>query len=283
MTNLFYLFSIVLGLSGQNVVKKAYAQKADGKGVYSFNTVVSLSAILFFILSPSPLDFHISILPYAIGFAVCYTVASVFTVLAIACGSLSLTSLLLSYSLMIPTFYGLIFLHDPISWGFIVGLVFLVVSLFLINKTKETARFSFKWLVYVLLSFVGNGMCTVLQKMQQDASQGAYKNEFMIIALAIVAAITLTLSLIKEKKEIGSYVRSGWLLALICGLLNGMVNMFVMILSGRMPVSLMFPLVSAGGLIITYAVSKFLYKETLSKTQFIGFVFGLAAVVFLNT
>ena len=50
-----------------------------------------------------------------------------------------------------------------------------------------------------------------------------------------------------------------------------------------MPVSLMFPLVSAGGLIITYAVSKFLYKETLSKTQFIGFVFGLAAVIFLNT
>jgi len=55
-----------------------------------------------------------------------------------------------------------------------------------------------------------------------------------------------------------------------------------MILSGRMPVSLMFSLISAGGLLVTYIVSKFLYKETLTKTQFVGFLFGLLAVVFLN-
>ena len=55
-----------------------------------------------------------------------------------------------------------------------------------------------------------------------------------------------------------------------------------MILSGKMPVSLMFPLISAGGLIVTYIVSRFFYKEKLTKIQFIGFIFGLMAVVFLN-
>ena len=36
-------------------------------------------------------------------------------------------------------------------------------------------------------------MCSTVQKMQQVASGGAYKNEFMIIALAVVAAAMLLL------------------------------------------------------------------------------------------
>ena len=65
-------------------------------------------------------------------------------------------------------------------------------------------------------------------------------------------------------------------------LVNGVVNLFVMILSGIMPVSIMFPMVSAGGIIVTYLVSRFYYKEKLTKMQFAGFLTGLASIVFLN-
>jgi drug/metabolite transporter (DMT)-like permease len=183
---------------------------------------------------------------------------------------------------MLPTFYGLIFLKDSISVGFIPGLVLLGVSLFLINKSDEKVRFSLKWIICVIVSFIGNGMCTVVQKMQQVASNSAYKNEFMIVALAIVTIAMLIVSLIKERKKIKVYAKYGWHWALICGLLNGMVNLFVMILSGRMAVSLMFPLISAGGLVVTYIVSRFCYKEKLTRVRFIGFILGLVAVVFLN-
>ena len=125
-------------------------------------------------------------------------------------------------------------------------------------------------------------MCTVVQKMQQIASKGSYKNEFMIVALAIVTVVMLLMSVLTEKKQIKQYAKVGWHWAIICGILNGMVNLFVMVLSGKMSVSLMFPLISAGGLIVTYIVSKFFYKEKLTKMQFVGFLFGLAAVVFLN-
>lgn len=125
-------------------------------------------------------------------------------------------------------------------------------------------------------------MCTVVQNMQQVAFDGAYKNEFMIVALAIVALVMSIMSLIKERKAMKVYAKAGWHWALICGLLNGMVNLFVMILSSSMPVSVMFPLISAGGLVVTYLVSRFVYKESLTKLQFVGFILGLAAVVFLN-
>lgn len=270
-----------MGISGQSIVKKPYTQKTNGAGVYFFNTLLSAAALLFFVVTSSKFSFDISFIPYSIGFAVSFAVTSVFMVLAIAYGSLSLTSLFISYSLMIPTFYGLI-IGDTVSTGFIPGMLLLVISLFLTNKSDEKAKISLKWIICVFLSFFGNGMCTVVQKMQQIASNGAYKNEFMIVALAIVTVVMLIMSILKERTEINFFAKVGWHWAIICGVLNGMVNLFVMILSGKMPVSLMFPLISAGGLIVTYIVSRFFYKEKLTKIQFIGFIFGLTAVVFLN-
>lgn len=282
LLNIFYLVAIIIGISGQSIVKKPYTQKTNGGGVYFFNTILSVSALFFFVITSPKLSFDLSFIPYSIGFAISYAVASVFMVLSIAHGSLSLTSLFISYSLMIPTLYGLIFLKDTISVGFIVGLILLIISFSLINKNDEKIKFSLKWIIFVILSFVGNGMCTVLQKMQQVASNGAYKNEFMIVALAIVTIVMLIMTLFTERKDIKSFAKSGWHWAIICGALNGMVNLFVMILSSRMAVSIMFPLISAGGLVVTYFVSRFLYKEKLSKTQLIGFIFGLMAVAFLN-
>ena len=282
MLNVIFLIAIILGVSGQNIVKKPYTQKMGGSGVYFFNAILSAAALLFFAVTATKLDFDISFIPYSIGFAASYAIATVFLVLAIAYGSLSLTSLFFSYSLMIPTLYGLVFLKDDISVGFMLGLALLVVSLFLANKNDKKAKFSFKWIICVILAFLGNGMCTVVQNMQQVAFDGAYKNEFMIVALAIVALVMSIMSLIKERKAMKVYAKAGWHWALICGLLNGMVNLFVMILSRSMPVSVMFPLISAGGLVVTYLVSRFVYKESLTKLQFVGFILGLAAVVFLN-
>lgn len=282
MLNVIFLIAIILGVSGQNIVKKPYTQKMGGSGVYFFNAIISAAALLFFAVTATKLDFDLSFIPYSIGFATSYAIATVFLVLAIAYGSLSLTSLFFSYSLMIPTLYGLVFLKDDISVVFILGLALLVVSLFLANKNDKKAKFSFKWIICVILAFLGNGMCTVVQNMQQVAFDGAYKNEFMIVALAIVALVMSIMSLIKERKAMKVYAKAGWHWALICGLLNGMVNLFVMILSNSMPVSVMFPLISAGGLVVTYLVSRFVYKESLTKLQFVGFILGLAAVVFLN-
>ncbi len=282
MGNVLYLIAIIVGVSGQSILKKPYTQKNGGNGVYFFIALVSAAAMVFFAVTSSDLQFNSAFLPYSAGFAAAFSITAIFSVWAIAYGSLSLSSLFSSYSLLIPTVYGLVFLGDPVGVGLIPGLVLLMLSLFLINKTDGKAKLSAKWLICVAISFAGNGMCSVVQKMQQVAFDGAYKNEFMIVALAIVTVVMLVMSLWKERKDIRQYAATGWHRALICGILNGMVNLFVMILSGRIPVSLMFPLISAGGLVLTYIVSKFLYKENLTKAQFVGFLLGLASIICLN-
>lgn len=279
---LFYLIMIILGISSQNILKKSFTKKAAGKGVYTFSLITSLSGMGFFILTSRDLSWNSGLIPFALFFALSFSAATVFGTLAISCGELSLTSLVTSFSLMIPTFYGLIFLREPITIGLIPGLILLAASLILINKKQTQTVGNAKWLIYVLIAFAGNGMCSVVQKMQQSTFCGAYKNEFMILSLAFVCAIMCIAATLSERRHIAVYTKSGWHFALAYGVMNGTVNLFVMILSGLMSVSLMFPLISVGGIVVTFIISKLFYKETLTKAQHIGFLLGIAAVIFLN-
>lgn len=280
--SIFYLISIIFGISFQNIIKKPFTEKHSGKGLYFFSLLVGFSAMIFFALTSKKFEWNSGLIVYAVFFALAYTTATVCSLYAVACGSLSLTALVVSYSLILPTVYGLIFLKDPLSFSMIVGFILLVISIFLINKTDEEKNISFKWIVFAILAFVGNGMASVIQKMQQIAFDGSYKNEFMIIALLFVVLFLSVFVLKKERKEIKTYAKSGWYLAISCGIANGIVNLFVMILSAIMPVSLMFPMISAGGIIVTYIVSRFFYKEKLTKIQFAGFLIGIVSVVFLS-
>ena len=65
----------------------------------------------------------------------------------------------------------------------------------------------------------------------------------MIVALAAVTASMLLFSACTERGSMKRYALEGWLPAALCGVLNGMVNLFVMILNGKMPASIMFPMI----------------------------------------
>ena len=104
----------------------------------------------------------------------------------------------------------------------------------------------------------------------------------MILAYLISVVVLLVMAATTEGKKFAKDIKAGWLFWLACGLGNGVVNYLVLILSGEMPASVMFPLISAGGILATFLVSLFLYKEKLSKYQNIGLILGIISVIFLN-
>ncbi len=282
--NSFLLCMTILSSSLQGITTKYFGRNTGGKGVFLFSTLSRIAGVLFFIMTAGSLSFDWKILPYSIAFGLFYGVGVIFNFLSIGCGPLSLTSLITSYSLMLPTAYGLFFLQDPISVGLIPGLILLLISLFLINKKSNTdsTPVSLKWGVFVALAFLGNGICSIVQSMQQRTFDGAYKNEFMIVALVFFVLMTGIITLWTERKVFVSCTKKGWIPAMICGFANALMNLLVMILQHRMSVSVLFPLMSSGSLILTFFLSKYLYKEKLSKRQLLGFFLGVCSVIFLN-
>ena len=152
----------------------------------------------------------------------------------------------------------------------------------LVIKTREAMPITWKWLLYVTIAFAGNGMCSLSQKIQQDAFEGTGKNELMIIALGIVVAVNAVFMIVKDRNEIGVFIKRGSVSGLLAGAANGVVNLFVMIMLGLMPASVVFPLISGGSIVLTYVVSRVFYNEKLSRRQMVGFIFGILSIVLLN-
>ncbi len=176
--------------------------------MFIFSAMSVTCACLFFLIkSGFKITVSGEIVPYAILFAVGYSMAVVFNFLAISAGSLSLSSLAMSYSLLIPTAYGLIFDNDKASLFFYLGILLLVVSLFLINSKKGDNEITLKWAVFAVLSLIGNGACSTVLTVQSVHFDGKYDSGFMVIALSIVAAVLFTVAFFKEK------VITTWLIA----------------------------------------------------------------------
>lgn len=280
--NSIYLVTILIFLLTQSVIRKLYSKKTHGAGVYTFSVFSAIGALLFFLLTIKNPVWDLRILPYALVFAVSYLSSGLFGLKAISVGSLSLTSLITNCSLIVPTFYSLLFLGEKGSVFLFAGVAFLIIALILVNKSSESMPITGKWLLYVSISFIGNGMCSLTQKLQQDAFEGAGKNELMIFALLFVIAGSAVMMFLQERKDIVPCAKVGFLSGIVCGIANGIVNLLVMVLLGTMPASVVFPLITGGSIVLTYVVSRVFFHEKLSKRQTLGFLFGIASIVLLN-
>ncbi len=282
--NALLLAFVIIGVTLQQVCKKAYNIRVSG-ATYSFLAASTFFSIIFFLITGSgSIALSAKAFAYSLAFALAYGIATVGSMLAISTGPLSLTSLIVQYSLVIPTFFGLIALNEPIDFSLVCGILLLLISLLFINREKsgEEKKITLKWGIYAFMAFVGNGTCSTVQKMQQISCNGMYKNEFMIVSLSITVLYLMIFAGFTEKQEIGLHLKKGVLWYIICGLANGVVNFLVLVLSTRMPASMMFPIISAGGIITTGLISVLGYKETFSLSQKIGFFLGITAVVVLN-
>lgn len=280
--NILSLLLIILGISVQHIAKKAYGRVSSG--VFSFSAISALTAATIFIATANGLHFNTGTIIYSVLFAVTFSLGTVCSFMAIRTGPLSLSSLIAQCSLVIPTIYGLLFLNEPIKTTMIAGIILLLISIFLLNMkgNDENTKISFTWAVFTFLSFLGNGVCSVVQKVHQIESGGLYKSELMIIAYAITAVLLICFAWFSEKGDIVQNIKKGFLYSLVCGLANGIVNFFVLMLATRMAASVMFPVISAGGIVTTSLIAVTVYREKLALNQKLALILGIAAILVLN-
>jgi drug/metabolite transporter (DMT)-like permease len=285
MINGLMLAAIPLFSAINNVLRKEYNNRAEG--TFIFNAAFSFFAFFLFLFSSlftASQKFTLEFLPYSFFFSLSYILADLFCLLSIREGPISLTSLMISFSTIIPALYGILFLKESVTIFLVVALVLLCVCIVLINieKRNEKKRITPKWLFFVFLAFFGNGMCSVVQKEQQLAFDGNYKNEFMMAAMLINVVVLSTLMVILERNTLRSSFKPALIFAAPAGFGNGLINLFVMILSASMAASILFPVISATGIVASFIVGAVFYKEKFSAPQLVGVALGLVSVVLFS-
>lgn len=267
------------------VINKLFGVKDKG-GPIMYSSMTVLTAMIFFLCNVR--DFHVT-LPlflYSCGFAAAYGGAVLFSMLSLKHGSMAKTSLISNFSLMLPTLFGIVFLHEDFGILLLVGLVLLSVSLVLINRRgadDSAVRTTKMWVVFVSIAFVTNGCCSIVQKMEGLACSPDSGNLFMSIALAIAFVVLITASAVSEKGAVmKKTVVNCWYWAIPAGLLNAVVNFLVIKLNPMLPASVLFPAISAGGVVLNRILSQLLFREKFDWKQNLGFLAGVLAVVLLN-
>ena len=271
-----------MGVS-QDVLKKEYGRKTDGGGVYLFSGILTLvSSIFFLVVSGFKLDITAEMLIYALLLSTAYFFGVIFSHLSLLAGPLSITVLISSFAMIIPMGAGIIFYNEPLTLTLALGFAFLAISLTLINTQKSEERLSLKWLVYVTLALVGNGMFSVILSLSQRKLEEGSDNRIMAISMFISAIIILGISVLKERREIKTAFRHGWHRAVATGCLNGGTHLCSLLLMRILNISLFAPISSGGAVVLSSLVGVFVYKEKLSARQYVGIVFGTLAVILMS-
>ena len=269
---------------GESVLIKKYNEKHSAGGMF-FTGILSLFALFFFFVSDkNGLSFPAGMLPYAIAFGLIYCISYFLTFVALACGSFTLSMLIISYSLVFPIIFGVIFLHEPVSVFTCIGFILLMISLFFVreNKDEKEKKFSVKWLVAIIIVTLGNGLLAIIQKMQQIKFNNECNNEFMIIGLAVSALVLIAGGIIKDRRQLKEIVRYGIPYAGTAGVANGINNLLTIAVNNLLPLSIVSPVCSGMKIVVSFLSATILFKEKYMKRQIIGVGIGVIALVFLN-
>ena len=109
----------------------------------------------------------------AAAFGVFFSLTVLTNLKALESGPLSLTTLIVNFSLIMPMGYSFIFLHERITVTRTAGLALLVVCMFLFTDPRVTgeAKISGRWIGYSLLSLLCSGTLSLISKIYATASR----------------------------------------------------------------------------------------------------------------
>ena len=161
--------------------------KFNGKKGFSsvvFNRYKALFASVFALLICifNGFIFNYQTLLYASFYGLFLVLANYFGVRALAEGNMGIVSMIASFSLIIPSAYGFIFLNEvPSTYG-IIGLILVLVSIVLLSYKKQSGAMTTKCLIFAFITMLANGICSVLQKMQQMAQPNLFRAEFTLFS-----------------------------------------------------------------------------------------------------
>ena len=134
MVFLFY-FLILLSSSMQSSATKLYNKCSDSSTV--FNAIASASALVLFALTAAlGFTFHFPTLLYGVLYGASLCLSMYTGYLALCLGPMALTSMLVSFSVVIPLIFGVTVLNEKIGIFKGIALLLLVFAIVLTNEGK---------------------------------------------------------------------------------------------------------------------------------------------------
>ena len=275
-------YLLILTSSACSVSQSALNKMASKKyGIGSLNFVFWKSAaagLLFFCLCIGSLTLHLPTFVYGLIYGIGLLMSNVFGFLALSKGPMAITSLMCSYSIVMPCLFGVFYFKETVEWYQLVGFGVLALSMFLLRKKEKGVKIESGWGLCVAVTFFCNGISSIVQKLHQSEYPGLYCKEFSLAATFFVALILLVVYLVKKEKTTVNSVK----FACPAGVLMGFANFLSLTLSATMDATVLFPLITISTIMLNCTLSRVLFKDRFSPAQIVGIILGAVSVILIK-
>ena len=213
-----------------------------------------------------------------------------FSFLAFSSGPWSYTFLIICLSMLMPTFSGAVFWQEHITLQQYIGTALVVLCFILsVEKGKDEKKANLKWIIFTLIAFLTSGSVGIMQKIHQSSVYADELNGFLIVSFAAGAVLSGICAIIftctrgfEDHKLTSKELTSAFAMFIIIGITTATMHKLTLYLSGIMDAAVFFPVVNGVPLILTSLIAFTVFKEKLSKKQWIGLIIGAVAVLLLT-
>ncbi len=195
---------------------------------------------------------------------------------------ISITTLANKISLIIPVSAALILYPEKESFTILKGIAFFLALVGIYLSTTKSGRLTFnnKYIWIIILVFIGQGVSDAIFNdfAQKFPNEGGYLFFMTLFFFASISGI-----LILSGKSIISN-NTLQLKSLFWGIIFGIPNFFSLVFflkalnDPELSSSIVFPLVSMGVIVSSSIIGMILFKEKLSKNNWIGILLSICAI-----
>ncbi len=274
MNYLLVLMATIL-LAFEFALSKKYQAK-DGANLTSglkFNLLSGLvKAGIFFALSGFKLQFSAFSIICAAAMSVCAMAYSIIGFKILKLGDTSTYSVfLMCGGMLLPYFYGVLFLNEKISVLRILGVLIIICAVILSANAKF--KFNLPFLLLCVAVFVLNGCVSIISKFHQINPTFSPVDSTVFVMYTgifnfLISAVLLCFNKGSRKKPFLNKKSVG--LIVIIAAVSGLSYMLQLIGAKNLPATVLYPMVTGGSIIFSSLAGVALFKEKLSKFQIIS-------------
>lgn len=187
-----------------------------------------------------------------------------------------LSSIFMKLGLLVPMVVSIVIFGELPSAVQALGFVIAIAAILLINMEPGKAKISINWLLLLLL--LGGGSGDAMSKFFEELGNADLAPQFLLYTFLTALVLCVGLMWLK-KQRIG---RTEALFGLLIGIPNYFSAKFLLGALETVPAVITYPTFSVGTILVTTLAGVLLFKEKLSKHQWIALGIILVALALLN-
>ncbi len=283
--------SILAGWLG-NIARNQYSKRysVSNTDVYLFLLICQIVALFVLLVTSSILQVSLFTLLIAVLFGAISVIQGLMGNKALQHGPMSLYSVLISSSMLIPAISGALFWGESLSISIVCGMFGMLAMIILTAKPQKGAKkggLSFAFFLFCLVAVLATGMVGIMQKIHQSSDCRSEIDAFLVISFLVSALLPLAMVLKSRKNGEVCCVSFSWRkgpfwLAVCCGICSALPNRINLYLSGVMDSAVFFPLVNGGGLLLSVLAAILFFRERPTWVQYSGIIIGFVSVLLLS-